>query len=580
MVKVIFFDTETTGLPKNRNICPLSQKDNWPDLVSISYKVYNFDGNNKSLIKKIDKIIKPNGWNIPLESVKFHKITQQIAEENGNELSNVIKEFIEDIKDTYLIIAHNLEFDKNVIINVGFWRLGINIKDIWPTEAEFCSYKEYKEEGMKDKKHDLNSLYFDTFKRSAPENAHTASRDVDVLDNIFWQRWNPILETELNNNIIQNSNDDKLISFGKHIGKSYKYMIENQKSYCMYVLNQEDCKGSFKDFQDYLKQHNKIYNIDDLRKKYSINCSELAKYMNCDNKITNLINNIKINIKNVNKIKSNKDINPRLFGQFIDYLIRYEISKLLSNKFKDNRTETIIKGNGFYTLGTLDEEGDKLQNILVEELRMNIWDIKNVNDVIESILKVSNYNSMEIIDIINRYQNKIKEFQPIKDSYTKIQNNNNVILSDILNISISHSLFFCNNKDTEYINYTKEIINKKSHSNIIEYLKEKISNKNNILLNPTLGNSNLHIMADADIIIDNEIIDIKISNSIGLNINDFIQLIVYAVLYYENNNILCNKLTIYNPIIGKELSIEINLDLINKFSKNIKEYKIGEFRKI
>lgn len=41
----------------------------------------------------------------------------------------------------------------------------------------------------------------------------------------------------------------------------------------------------------------------------------------------------------------------------------------------------------------------------------------------------------------------------------------------------------------------------------------------------------------------------------GLNINDFIQLIIYAVLYYEKSKNICDKLTIYNPIIGEELSI-------------------------
>ena len=60
MVKIVFFHTETTGLPKNREICPLSQKDNWPDLVSLSYKVYSFDGTNTNLTKRIDQIIKQN----------------------------------------------------------------------------------------------------------------------------------------------------------------------------------------------------------------------------------------------------------------------------------------------------------------------------------------------------------------------------------------------------------------------------------------------------------------------------------------------------------------------------------------
>jgi len=190
MVKIIFFDTETTGLPKQRYIDPVALKNNWPDLVSLSYKVYDVNENAKILLKTFDKIVKPTGWIIPDESVQFHKITQDIANEKGEPLETIINEFVEDLKGVYIIIAHNLEFDRNVLQSVAYWRLNKNIKNIWPSNAEFCTFEKYKQElGQTKQKRDLNSLYLATFNKPPPPNAHNSRRDVDVLDEIFWKRW-------------------------------------------------------------------------------------------------------------------------------------------------------------------------------------------------------------------------------------------------------------------------------------------------------------------------------------------------------------------------------------------------------
>jgi len=189
MTKFVIFDTETTGLPKFSKIDAVLEKNNWPDIVSLSYVVYDIS-NGKKLIKKIDRIVKPQGWVIPEESVQFHHITQEDAMENGEDLYDVLTNFIDDIQDARLIIAHNLRFDKNVVFNAMKWRLDINPRYMWPDNAEFCSFEQYKREvGHTKKKLNLNAMYEDTFKKPAPLNAHNSMRDVEVLDEIFWERW-------------------------------------------------------------------------------------------------------------------------------------------------------------------------------------------------------------------------------------------------------------------------------------------------------------------------------------------------------------------------------------------------------
>ena len=43
----LFFDTETTGLPKNYK-APASDLNNWPRLVQLAYHLYDNDGNKIS----------------------------------------------------------------------------------------------------------------------------------------------------------------------------------------------------------------------------------------------------------------------------------------------------------------------------------------------------------------------------------------------------------------------------------------------------------------------------------------------------------------------------------------------------
>ena len=45
-----------------------------------------------------------------------------------------------------------------------------------------------------------------------------------------------------------------VISFGKHSGKSYTFILETDISYCNWVLKQYDCKGSMKQFQLWLRE--------------------------------------------------------------------------------------------------------------------------------------------------------------------------------------------------------------------------------------------------------------------------------------------------------------------------------------
>ena len=108
----LIFDTETTGLPKNKQ-APLTDFDNWPRVVQIAWQLHDRTG---KLISNQNLIVKPDGFTIPYNAEKVHGISTKRAQEEGSSLSDVLDQFNEDLNRSELIIGHNiLDFDIKVV---------------------------------------------------------------------------------------------------------------------------------------------------------------------------------------------------------------------------------------------------------------------------------------------------------------------------------------------------------------------------------------------------------------------------------------------------------------------------------
>ena len=81
----LFFDTETTGLPRKWN-APVNDLDNWPRLVQIAWVLYK-DGIK---ISSYDLIIKPENFIIPTEASNIHGITTELAVSKGVSLQTAL----------------------------------------------------------------------------------------------------------------------------------------------------------------------------------------------------------------------------------------------------------------------------------------------------------------------------------------------------------------------------------------------------------------------------------------------------------------------------------------------------------
>lgn len=112
-MKFLVFDVETTGLPKGRPSVFVTHK--WPYIIQMSWFVYNTTNNKIGTIQ--NHIIRlPKGLGICEESTKIHGITTEHMLENGVDINPILNQFMNDVKKCRIIIAHNINFDKNMIM--------------------------------------------------------------------------------------------------------------------------------------------------------------------------------------------------------------------------------------------------------------------------------------------------------------------------------------------------------------------------------------------------------------------------------------------------------------------------------
>lgn len=108
-MRYLFFDTETTGLPKNYK-APYTDTNNWPRIVQLSWLI----SENSEIVKESDNIIKVD-FPIPVESSRVHGITNEVSLEKGSELGDVLESFLSDVASSDVLICHNLSFDLAVV---------------------------------------------------------------------------------------------------------------------------------------------------------------------------------------------------------------------------------------------------------------------------------------------------------------------------------------------------------------------------------------------------------------------------------------------------------------------------------
>ena len=112
-MRVLVFDTETTGLPGSRIINPDTLK-LWPHIVQFSYVIYDTELND--IVKSSDDIVRvKDEITISEESSKIHGITNEISSIKGIRVDLVLNDFFDNLINVDLLVGHNVSFDVNMV---------------------------------------------------------------------------------------------------------------------------------------------------------------------------------------------------------------------------------------------------------------------------------------------------------------------------------------------------------------------------------------------------------------------------------------------------------------------------------
>ncbi|MFM8346831.1 MAG: exonuclease domain-containing protein [Bacteroidota bacterium] len=180
----LFFDTETTGLPRNWQ-APITDLDNWPRMVQLACLFYDDQGTR---LAQEDFIIRPEGYLIPEDASRIHGISHARAMAEGVPLRVVLDRFSDLAARASVLVAHNMAFDEKI---VGAEFLRSRRPDPVATRRRICTMlgsTEYCRLPGKygNKWPKLTELHMVLFGHGFDE-AHNAAVDINATARCFWE---------------------------------------------------------------------------------------------------------------------------------------------------------------------------------------------------------------------------------------------------------------------------------------------------------------------------------------------------------------------------------------------------------
>lgn len=117
MNKIAILYVQTSGVQKNYE-ASIYETDKWVRAISINWQVFRNPYANlyaeDPCYGKCNNII-PSGFIVDEESLLYNSITLDELVNSGKNIIDVLKDFLNDIKDVDFIIGHNIQFHLNVI---------------------------------------------------------------------------------------------------------------------------------------------------------------------------------------------------------------------------------------------------------------------------------------------------------------------------------------------------------------------------------------------------------------------------------------------------------------------------------
>jgi len=184
----LIIDTETTGLVPKLDPFYYNNPE-WKKcrIVQIAWELYdeNITSDIPILIDKQCHTIKPDDFTIPLIASRIHGITDKIAEEEGVSIDTVFNILLEILEKTNKIVAHNIEFDSNVILSEIYRKDRSDLIELFNRANQVCTMKMGTLPGKKWPK--LGELYERLFETKPECDLHRAENDVYICAKIYFK---------------------------------------------------------------------------------------------------------------------------------------------------------------------------------------------------------------------------------------------------------------------------------------------------------------------------------------------------------------------------------------------------------
>ncbi len=182
-MRVLVFDTETTGLPTERN-ASIYHVDKWPYIIQLSYIIYCTETNKMNIIN--DYINIPDSVKISKESQEIHKISRNTLK-GGIDIENALKKFNYYSNNSELVVGHNVSFDKRMLMVEGIRnKIRVDISESYCTmknSIELCKIEKVGKDGEKYYKYPTLSELYEKLFNIIPKNTHDA-----LIDNLICMR--------------------------------------------------------------------------------------------------------------------------------------------------------------------------------------------------------------------------------------------------------------------------------------------------------------------------------------------------------------------------------------------------------
>lgn len=268
------------------------------------------------------------------------------------------------------------------------------------------------------------------------------------------------------------------------------------------------------------------------------------------------------------------------FGSFIDYLIRRMVSDICknvnskTNGLRDRRAEEVImsvflktneyifwqaNSKVFNSCFVYFNNNEKISKKVIKEICSKFGkstDDSNINRILNIIKLIAEKRKLfqieiEDINVTNKLCLPFSHQVIMEKCYLKFINKENEwkkIIWDIFMVSKCHSIWGDRRKNL-YVEISKDNVTSliDFYEEINSFISAIIKNNSNVYCNPKLENGIIY--GDADLIINNEVMDFKTSFNEDINVEYTLQLLIYSALA-RSKGMQINKISIFNPLCG------------------------------